>query len=162
MNVVKADGGMADALAPLIADFRVVLNSFRGVEGSPDPASGREEFLEFLRDGYPVYAAAEGEDLVGYIVLRTEPPCVWVEQLYVREDRRRKGVASALFDRAEELAGSMGEDTVFNYVHPNNDAIIGFLRSRGYTVLNMIELRKPYRGEKPATAIEVGKHVFDY
>ena len=162
MKIVKADGAMADALAPLIADFRVVLSSFRGVAASPDPASGREEFLEFLNDGYPVYAAAEGERLLGYIVLKIEPPCLWVEQLYVREEARRKGVASALFDRAEEIAGSMGEETVFNYVHPNNDAIIAFLRSRGYTVLNMIELRKPYRGEKPTAAIRVGEHVFDY
>ncbi len=40
--------------------------------------------------------------------------------------------------------------------------MIDFLRTKGYTVLNMIEIRKPYKGEKPATTIRVGDNVFDY
>ena len=40
--------------------------------------------------------------------------------------------------------------------------MIDFLRTKGYTVLNMIEIRKPYKGEKPATIIRVGDNVFDY
>ena len=162
MDIIKVDRGTADACAALVAEFRVVLNAFRGVETQPDPASGKAELLEFLDSGFPVFAAAEGDILVGYIVCRIESPCLWVEQLYVREEYRRQGVASALFSKAEALARSMGEDTVFNYVHPNNDRIIGFLRSRGYTVLNMIEVRKPYRGETPTTTIRVGDHLFDY
>ena len=99
---------------------------------------------------------------IGYLVCRIEAPCLWVEQLFVCKAHRRKGVASRLFDQAEALAADMGEDTVFNFVHPNNDGIIRFLRSKGYTVLNMIEVRKPYRGETPRTQIAVGEHVFDY
>ena len=121
-----------------------------------------EEFLSFLKDGYPVYAAADGGVPIGYLVCRIEAPCLWVEQLFVCKAHRRKGVASRLFDQAEALAADMGEDTVFNFVHPNNDGIIRFLRSKGYTVLNMIEVRKPYRGETPRTQIAVGEHVFDY
>ncbi|MBR6321294.1 MAG: GNAT family N-acetyltransferase, partial [Lachnospiraceae bacterium] len=75
---------------------------------------------------------------------------------------RQKGVGSLLFGKAEELAASMGEDTVFNYVHPNNEGMIGFLRSKGYTVLNMIEIRKPYKGEKLTSTVRVNDNVFDY
>ena len=67
-----------------------------------------------------------------------------------------------LFNKAEEIAASMGEDTVYNFVHPNNENMIHFLRSKGYTVLNMIEIRKPYSGEKLASTIHVEKEVFDY
>ena len=56
----------------------------------------------------------------------------------------------------------MGEDTVFNFVHPNNEGMISFLRSKGYTVLNMIEIRKPYKGEKLTTTVSVDSHLFDY
>ena len=56
----------------------------------------------------------------------------------------------------------MGEDTVYNFVHPNNDGMIAFLRAKGYTVLNLIEIRKPYRDETPKTSIRVGNHTFDY
>lgn len=96
------------------------------------------------------------------IVCRIDHPCLWVEQIFVWEDYRRKGVATLLFNKAEEIASSMGEDTVYNFVHPNNENMIQFLRSKGYTVLNMIEIRKPYKGEKLSTTIHVEKEAFDY
>ena len=65
-------------------------------------------------------------------------------------------------EKAEEIAASMGEDTVYNFVHPNNAGMIAFLRSKGYTVLNMIEIRKPYRDETLTSKIEVGNESFDY
>ena len=60
------------------------------------------------------------------------------------------------------MAASYGEDTVYNFVHPNNDGVIAFLRSMGYSVLNLIEVRKPYAGEELTTEIRVGEHTFDY
>ena len=80
----------------------------------------------------------------------------------MREDYRRKGVATILFSKAEGMAEAMGGETVFNYVHPNNEGMIHFLRSKGYTVLNMIEIRRPYQGEKLASTIQVGNNDFDY
>ena len=67
-----------------------------------------------------------------------------------------------LFEKAEEIARAMGEETVYNFVHPNNENMIQFLRSKGYTVLNMLEIRKPYNGEKLTTTIHVDKEAFDY
>lgn len=162
MIIKEADGTMAVNIAPLIADFRVTLNAFRGVASEPDIQSAVQEYHDFLSSGYPVFYASDGDMPVGYIVCRTEPPCIWVEHLFVRSEYRRKGIASSLFEKAEELARSMGEETVFTYVHPNNDGIIGFLRSKGYTVLNLIEIRKAYRDEKLSDTIRVGNHIFDY
>jgi ribosomal protein S18 acetylase RimI-like enzyme len=85
-----------------------------------------------------------------------------VEHIFVREDYRRRGVATMLFNKAEEIAASMGENTVYNFVHPNNEGMIIFLRSKGYTVLNMIEIRKPYEGEKLTTKVHVENEAFDY
>lgn len=65
-------------------------------------------------------------------------------------------------EKAESLAKSYGEDTVFNYVHPNNIGMIAFLNKHGYTVLNLIEIRKPFSGEKLSTRIRVGDNLFDY
>lgn len=162
MEIVKADASMSGSLAELIALFRVTLDSFRGIESEPSVASAMEELDYFAEMGYPVFAAKDGRTVAGYVVCRTEGPCLWVEQLYVRDEYRRRGVGTLLFKKAEELASSMGEDTVYNYVHPNNDRVIGFLRSLGYTVLNLIEVRKPYRGETLKTKIPVGNNEFDY
>ena len=162
MNLIKIDETTAEKLAPLIADFRVTLRSYKGIDAEPDLAWAGEEVLEFLGKGYPVYAAEQDGELLGYIVCRIEEPCLWVEHLYVREPFRRQGAASLLFRKAEELAEAMGDDTVYNFVHPNNEGMIAFLRARGYTVLNMLEIRKPYTGEELKTTVHVNETAFDY
>ena len=162
MELIRINRNDADRIAVLAAAFRTQLKSFKGIKSQPDVDAGKEEIIEFLESGFPVYAVEDSSVLAGYIVCRIDEPCLWVEQIFVREDHRRKGVAAMLFRKAEEIAASMGEDTVYNFVHPNNENMIRFLRSQGYTVLNMIEIRKPYEGEKLTTTIQVGKEVFDY
>lgn len=162
MNLIQIERNDMDRLAPLVAAFRVTLNGYRGISSQPRVEAAKEEIEEFLDAGFPIYAAEDGGTLAGYMVCRIEAPCLWVEHLFVLEAYRRKGVATLLFEKAESLAASMGEDTVFNFVHPNNRGMIAFLRSKGYTVLNMIEIRKPYPGETLTTTIPVGDAVFDY
>ncbi len=162
MKLIKLEKTDADRAAPLAAGFRTELSSYRGIVSAPDIDSGREELLEYLEGGWPVFGVEEGGELIGYMVLRVEGPVHWVEQLYVSPEHRRRGAASMLFEKAEQIAGEIGEDTVYNYVHPNNEAVIAFLRSKGYTVLNLIEIRRPYAGEKLTTKIDVGGNSFDY
>lgn len=162
MKLIKAGIMDADKIAPLVAAFRVQLKSFKGIKAQANVIAGKEEILEFLESDFPVYVVEDQGIYVGYIICRMDEPCLWVEHIFVREDYRRRGIATMLFNKAEEIAASMGEDTVYNFVHPNNEVIIKFLRSKGYTVLNMLEIRKPYKNEILATTIPVGKEVFDY
>lgn len=162
MELVRIGKMDADEIAPLVAAFRTQLKSYKGIKSQPDIKAGKEEILEFMESGFPIFAVEDSGILAGYIVCRTDEPCLWVEHIYVRPDYRRRGIATMLFSKAEEIAASMGEDTVYNYVHPNNENMIRFLRSKGYTVLNMIEIRKPYRDEKLTEIIQVGKETFDY
>ena len=162
MNLVRMEAPDVDRLAPLAADFRVTLNGYRSIASSPKVEEAKEEILAFLNAGFPVYAVEDGSELAGYMVCRIDAPCLWVEHLFVRDEYRRRGVATLLFEKAEEIGRAMGEDTVFNFVHPNNLGMIDFLRDKGYTVLNMIEIRKPYKGERLTTTIPVGDAVFDY
>lgn len=151
-----------DALTRLVALFRVELRSYKGITSKPNLEAAREEMEEYLAAGFPVFAAIIDGEYAGYVVCRVDSKVVWVESLFVKEEHRRHGVASALHSKAEEIAASYGEDTVYNYVHPNNHRMIEFLRNRGYTVLNLIEIRKPYEGEKLTQKVCVGEHEFDY
>ncbi len=162
MQIMPIDTQTIPDVAPLAADFRVALKGYKGITSKPDSAAGVEELEEYIQAEFPCYAAYENGECVGYIVCRVDAPCVWVESLYVRPENRQKGVASQLFAKAEALAAAYGEETVFNYVHPNNHGMIGFLRRHGYTVLNLVEIRKPYAGEKLTRRICVGEHSFDY
>ena len=162
MELIRIGTMDADRIASLVAAFRTQLKIYKGIKSQPNTDAGKEEILEYLESGFPVYAVEDNGTFVGYMVCRIDEPCLWVEHIFVREDYRRKGVATMLFNKAEEIAASMGEDTVYNFVHPNNENMIQFLRAKGYTVLNMIEIRKPYEGEKLTTTIHVEKEAFDY
>ena len=161
MEIIKITQ-VSDALAEMVALFRVELRSYKGITSKPNIEAGREEMEEYLAAGFPVFAAIVDGAYAGYVVCRVDSEVVWVESIFVKEEYRRHSVASALHNKAEEIAASYGEDTVYNYVHPNNHRMIEFLRKRGYTVLNLIEIRKPYQGEKLTQTIVVGEHDFDY
>ena len=151
-----------DDLAEMVASFRVELRSYKGIVSRTNVDAGREEMEEYLAAGFPVIAAVVDGEYAGYVVCRIDNEVVWVESIFVKEEYRHHGVATALHSKAEEIAATYGEDTVYNYVHPNNHRMIEFLRKRGYTVLNLIEIRKPYKGERLTQAITVGEHEFDY
>ena len=161
MEIIKITQATND-LAQMVALFRVELRSYKGIVSKPNVEAGREEMEEYLVAGFPVFAAMIDGKYAGYVVCRIDSEVVWVESIFVKEEYRRHGVATALHSKAEEIAASYGEGTVYNYVHPNNHRMIAFLRKRGYTVLNLIEIRKPYANEKTTQIIKVGENEFDY
>lgn len=161
MEIIKITQA-TDNLAQMVALFRVELRSYKGIVSKPNVDAGREEMEDYLAAGFPVFAAIVDGEYAGYVVCRVDSEVVWVESIFVKDEYRRQGIASALHSKAEEIAAFYGDDTVYNYVHPNNHRMIAFLRKRGYTVLNLIEIRKPYQGEQPTQTICVGEHEFDY
>jgi ribosomal protein S18 acetylase RimI-like enzyme len=149
-------------LARLIAAFRDELARLRERARPPTgEAAALEELAEYESRGFPVYVCQqEGARLSGYLVCRVDGRTVWAESMYVVPEHRREGIGTALYAEAERLAARLGAETVYNWVDPNNDAIIGFLRHRGYSVLNLIELRRPRPADRPRGTIIVGRHEF--
>ncbi len=152
-----------EKIVELIAQFRVELAKLRGYHREPNLKAARNELAEYQERHYPIFVA-EGSalEIIGYLVCRVDGDVVWVESLFVRSEYRRRGIGSSLYEKAEQLAQELGGDTLYNWVHPNNDRIIHFLRKRGYSVLNLIELRRTRPGEEIAQKVRVGKHEFDY
>jgi len=155
--------GDEERLIELIAEFRVALGRLRGRTRVADLDQAKGELAEYRSREYPIFVAeSEYSQVVGYLVCRVDDDVVWAESLFVSPKHRRKGIGSALYAEAERLARKLGGDTVYNWVHPNNDKIISLLKKRGYNVLNLIELRHRRPGEIPAQKIRIGKHIFDY
>ena len=97
MTLIEIQRKDTDRLAPLVADFRVTLNGYRGIASQPRVEAAREEIGAFLDAGFPIFAVEDGGELAGYVVCRMDAPCLWVEHLFVREKYRRKGAATMLF-----------------------------------------------------------------
>jgi ribosomal protein S18 acetylase RimI-like enzyme len=150
-------------LVHLIAAFRAELRHLRGEATQMNLRAAAAELGEYVALNCPIFVAESGQsNIMGYLVCRVEGDVVWAESLYVSPACRCRGIGSALYAEAERLAGQLGGDTVYNWVHPDNDGIIRFLRQRGYNVLNLIELRRARPGEAPGQKIGVGNHEFKY
>ena len=51
MNIIRIDESKAYKIASLVAEFRVALRSYKGIESQADIESGKEEIFEFLNSG---------------------------------------------------------------------------------------------------------------
>lgn len=151
------------ALSGLIAAFRVELAALRDDPREPNQTAAAAELQEYLAKEMPVFVAERPSgEIIGYLVCRVDGETVWAESLFVALAYRRQGVAGQLYAQAEQLAVERGSDTVYNWVHPNNDPMITFLRQRGYDVLNLLEIRQPLPDERLTTTLTVGRQRYRY
>jgi ribosomal protein S18 acetylase RimI-like enzyme len=163
MRIENYQNQWEQELINLIARFRVDLGKLKGVERIIDLKKAKEELDYYQRKNYPIYIViSDNEKVIGFNVCRIDDGIVWDEASYVIPEERRKRIGSLLCEKAEDLAKKFGNDTVYNWVHPNNDASILMLKKRGYDVLNLIEIRKKLPDEKLTASIKVGNHEFKY
>lgn len=152
-----------EKMSRLIAQFRIELEQYKGISSISRIVEAELEFQEYMDVGYPIFVAENSNgELLGYLVCKLDDGVVWAESLFVSTEERRNGIATKLYIEAEKVADELGNDTVFNWVHPNNDKIIKFLSKMGYDVLNLIEIRKPWKNEVLASKINVGNHEYNY
>jgi GNAT superfamily N-acetyltransferase len=151
-----------DQVISLIADYRVFLSGLKSFSKAPDLDAAKNELEDYLGPRYLIYVATLDDEILGYLVCRVDQDVVWAESLFIKPSARRKGVGSALYLEAERLVEKLGGDTVYNWIHPNNTGITQFLKKRGYDVLNLVEVRRPWPGEKNLSKIQVGEFQFRY
>ncbi len=162
VRIVDIDEKNAYAISYMVVEFRKVLSSLKNWESDYELEDASEEINDYLKKHYPVFAASISGRYVGYAVCRIDSDVVWLESIYVRNEYRRQGIASKLLKRCEEVGRELGNETLYVYIHPNNDAVISFLNENGYNVLNLIEVRKAYNDEKTDTEYGIGKHKYKY
>jgi GNAT superfamily N-acetyltransferase len=152
-----------EELIGLVGRFRIQLAQLKGIDKELDLKAAQEELDYYQQKKFPIFVAENKEhNLIGYHVCRVEDEVIWSESLYVVPEERRKGIGSALYEKGEILVKEIGGYTLYNWVHPNNDLSIHFLKKKGYDVLNLIEIRKKRLNEKFTQEISVGKHRFNY
>ncbi|MFW6311941.1 MAG: N-acetyltransferase family protein [Nanoarchaeota archaeon] len=162
MNIKKFQDKDFEEVKNIIAKFRVALAKLNGIDKKENLKAARKELNKYRKKDYPIYIAEINSKIVGYLVCRVEDDVVWAESLYVLPDYRRKGIGSSLYKKAEKIVEGLGSDTLYNWIHPNNDKIINFLKKQGYDVLNLIEVRKKRKNENLNSKMNVNEHEFNY
>ena len=151
-----------EKLSELLISFRAFLASLKNKEDKMSIKEGIEEIDYYLDKDFPIYVAQIDNQLAGYFILKYDDDAVWLEHFYVKDEFRNKGIGSTLFKKAEEEIENQGYVNLYNWVHPNNDRMINFLKKQGYDVLNMIEIRKKFKDEKLTSEVRVDKNKFNY
>lgn len=161
-RLIEIKNNNKHSIVNLVIEFRNYLSTLHDYEQNHEEISAKEEINLYLKNEYPIYAISKNGLMVAYAVLRIEDNVVWLESIFVREDYRNKGLGKILFEKGEEIAREYYNETLYNYVHPNNDLMINFLKSMGYDVLNLIEIRKAYTKEEFNKEYQIGNNIFKY
>jgi ribosomal protein S18 acetylase RimI-like enzyme len=144
----------ADAVAALVvrdlsrATVRYLVAETDGeVVGSARLALGQQRSDDGLRSvaraiGWPLTIRAAF--VLGLLVhTRLDDDEGYVEELAVREDRRRRGIGRALLDACETTAATAGKRRSTLWVAGHNEAAVALYRAAGYRV---VRRRRTLRG----------------
>jgi ribosomal protein S18 acetylase RimI-like enzyme len=154
-NYSSSNVTLLTELSYLVYDFRHELAILKNKHINYTKENAIEEVKDYLITPYEFYYISIDEKTVAYIVLKIFDDTVWIEQLFTHKAYRRKKLAQKLTDFATLKAETLGKNTAFVNVHPNNEKMLKFLANQGYTVLNLLEIRKPYTKEKTQTKINI-------
>lgn len=128
-------------------------------EITPERLAAAEEDLDdwFQKDDATLFIIEEDGAEAGVLLLATHGgSVVWIENLYVKRELRRRGIASRAIALAEEYAVNvMNAPAISMDVIPQNRNAMRLYHSLGYTTLQMITMRKPLNGDKRENTINL-------
>ena len=126
----------------LVFEMKIIMSRLNGSEKIVMMSEAVQEAEGYFTENRKIFVYKINNKMVGYLVLKTEDQVVWLDWLYIDPDYHGKGIASKLFDHAEEFAIKSGNDQLYIWVHPDNHRMLKFLKKKGYDVLNLIEVKK--------------------
>lgn len=128
-------------------------------EINPERLAAAEEDLDdwFQKDDAVLFIIEEDGAEAGLLLMaRHGGSVVWIENLYVKREFRRRGIASRAIALAEEYAANVMKAPAINMdVIPQNQHALHLYHSLGYDTLQMITMRKPLNGETRKNTVRV-------
>ncbi len=96
-----------------------------------EPAPMAADYAELVAR-CEVWVAAEGDEIVGVLVLRPEPGSLFLENVAVAPSRQGRGIGSALLAFAEDQARGLRLPEVTLYTNEAMTENLSFYPARGY------------------------------
>lgn len=88
---------------------------------------------------YTYLAVYDGDDLCGYIAVKPEQDDrFFLSKLYLRSDKRGKGIASQMLERVFAEARAAGKSSVYLTVNKHNEHAIAVYKSTGFELIDSV------------------------
>jgi hypothetical protein rflaF_00260 len=88
---------------------------------------------------YCYLAVRENDDLCGYIAVKPEnDERFFLSKLYLRKDKRGKGIASQMLEKVFEEARNCGKKRVYLTVNKHNDHAVNVYEKTGFKTIESI------------------------
>jgi len=126
----------------LVFEMKIIMSRLNGSDKIVMMSEAMREAEGYFTENRKIFVYKMNNKMVGFSVLKIEDTVVWLDWLYVDPDYQGGEISSKLFDHAEEFSRKLGNDQLYVWVHPDNHRMIGFLKKKGYEVLNLIEIKK--------------------
>ena len=113
-------------------------------EGQIDYMVGKFQSYEAMtgqisEQDYSYYAVREDGELCGYIGMKPEKDeRFFLSKLYLRSDKRGKGIASQMLEKVFEEARACGKKQVYLTVNKHNDHAIAVYKKIGFKVIDEV------------------------
>ncbi|MCD7891667.1 MAG: GNAT family N-acetyltransferase [Ruminococcus sp.] len=86
---------------------------------------------------YAYFTVYDNDELIGYFTVKPESDSrFFLSKLYLRKDKRGRGIARLMFGRIVSEARCAGKDTVYLTVNKRNDHAVAVYKKFGFKIIN--------------------------
>lgn len=137
-------------------------SSLSGKTESPEYIQAKENIVMWTSKSHELYIIEDIDNIVGFIHIWYKGGNVaWIEDIFVDEAYRGKGIGSQAINVAEEIIKKKdGYSAVCIDVVPKNTNALNLYYKLGYDTLNMITVRKEFNDNYREEIANVLGHKF--
>lgn len=140
-----------------IAEFFGLHSSFLNADAEADCNEAEKTLEDWLEYPDPLYMIKDNNVVVGFLRIGNRGGSVaWIEDVFVDEQYRRKGIAARAIGKAEEIIKSDGRYSAICFdVVPRNETALSLYHKLGYDSLSILTVRKEIYDNKRDKSIHI-------
>lgn len=122
-----------------------IISFWKTHHADTDEANAREDIIAWTAEAHDLFVIMKSGQPVGFLHLNMRGSTVcWIEDIFIAEEYRRQGIASAAIGLAENLLKERGVKGVSMDVVPDNLPALRLYHRLGYDRLSIITIRKDF------------------
>ncbi len=125
------------------------------------PEQAAEDLRAWTAEGHELYVILAGGESAGFLHMGSRGSnCDWLEDVFVREELRGRGIGGRAIELAWEMLREKGLETMYLEVVPANAAAIRLYHKLGFVNLNTLTLNRSVKEKRQLGTETIGGLTF--